>query len=51
MAAVREQLGKHVPMATDTHATIEVLLEMGFSTVVIAEGVIRKTTETTKSVL
>jgi hypothetical protein len=26
---------KHVPAATDTHAIIEVLLEMGFSTVVL----------------
>jgi hypothetical protein len=25
-AAAREQLGKHVPAANDTHATIEVLL-------------------------
>jgi hypothetical protein len=35
-------------MATDTHATIKVLLEMGFSMVVC---VIRKTTGGTKSVL
>jgi hypothetical protein len=28
----RQRLSKHVPTATDTHATIEVLLEMVFST-------------------
>jgi hypothetical protein len=28
----RQRLGKHVPAATDTHATIEVLLETVFST-------------------
>jgi hypothetical protein len=28
----RQQLGKHVPVARDTHATIEVLLEAVFST-------------------
>jgi hypothetical protein len=28
----RQQLGKHVPVATDTHATIEVLFEAVFST-------------------
>jgi hypothetical protein len=28
----RQQLGKHVPAATDTYATIEVLLETTFST-------------------
>jgi hypothetical protein len=27
----RQQFGKHVSAATDTHATIEALLEMGFS--------------------
>jgi hypothetical protein len=27
----RQRLGKHVPAATDTHATIEVLLETAFS--------------------
>jgi hypothetical protein len=27
----RQRLGKHLPAATDTHATIEVLLEMVFS--------------------
>jgi hypothetical protein len=34
-----ERLGKHVPAVTDTHATIEVLLETGFSTVVRVEAV------------
>jgi hypothetical protein len=38
MGAARERLGKHVPAAKYTHATIEVLLETGFSTVVSAEG-------------
>jgi hypothetical protein len=28
----RQRLGKHVPAATDAHATIEILLETGFST-------------------
>jgi hypothetical protein len=28
----RQRLGKHVPVATDTHATIELLLETVFST-------------------
>jgi hypothetical protein len=28
----RQRLGKHVPAATDTHSTIEVLLETVFST-------------------
>jgi hypothetical protein len=36
-AVCRQRLGKHVPAATDTHATIEVLLEAGFSAVVRAE--------------
>jgi hypothetical protein len=27
----RQRLGKHIPAATDTHATIEVLLETAFS--------------------
>jgi hypothetical protein len=31
-------LGKHVPAATVTHATIEVLLESVFATVVRAKG-------------
>jgi hypothetical protein len=38
MAAARELLGKHVPVATDMHATIEVLLETGLSAVVRIEG-------------
>jgi hypothetical protein len=38
MASARERLDKHVPVAKDTHATIEALLETGFSTVVRAEG-------------
>lgn len=29
---IMEQLGKHVPMATDTYATIQELLEMVFPT-------------------
>jgi hypothetical protein len=28
MAVAREQLGKHIPVATDRHATIEELLEV-----------------------
>jgi hypothetical protein len=32
MAAARERLGKHVSAATDTHATMEVLLEKVFFT-------------------
>jgi hypothetical protein len=32
------QLGKHVPVATDMHATIEVLLEMVFSTWPVQRG-------------
>jgi hypothetical protein len=31
MANAREWLGKHVPVAKDTHATIEELLETVFS--------------------
>jgi hypothetical protein len=31
-AVSRQRLGKHVPAATDTHATIEVLLEIVFPT-------------------
>jgi hypothetical protein len=31
-AVLRQLFGKHVPAVTDTHATIEVLLETGFST-------------------
>jgi hypothetical protein len=31
-AVSRQQLGKHVPEVTDTHATVEVLLETVFST-------------------
>jgi hypothetical protein len=41
-AVSRQRLDKHVPVATDTHATIEVLLEMVFYSV-RAEG--RRTTE------
>jgi hypothetical protein len=36
--AARERLDKHLPTATDTHATIEVLLETGISTVVRTES-------------
>jgi hypothetical protein len=28
----RQRIGKHIPAATDTHATIEILLEMVFCT-------------------
>jgi hypothetical protein len=38
-AVSRQQLGKHFPAATDTHAPTEALLEAGFSTVVRAEEV------------
>jgi hypothetical protein len=34
----RQRLGKHVPAATDTHATIEVLLETVFSTRSVRRG-------------
>jgi hypothetical protein len=34
----RQQLSEHIPAAMDTHAKIEVLLEIVFSTVVYAEG-------------
>jgi hypothetical protein len=33
-----QQLGKHVPVATDTHATIEVLLETVYSTWCVQGG-------------
>jgi hypothetical protein len=34
----RQLLGKHVPVATDTHATIEVLLETVFSSRSVQRG-------------
>jgi hypothetical protein len=34
----RQLLGKHVPVATDKHKTIKVLLQTVFSTVVRAKG-------------
>jgi hypothetical protein len=34
----RQRLGKHVPGVTDTHATIEVLLETVFSTRSVQSG-------------
>jgi hypothetical protein len=34
----RQQLGKHITATTDTHATIEALLEMVFSTRSIQRG-------------
>jgi hypothetical protein len=34
----RQRLGKHVPAATGTHATIEVLLETVFSTRSVQRG-------------
>jgi hypothetical protein len=39
-----EQLGKHVPMATDTYATIQELLEMVFPTWSVQRG-LRRTRE------
>jgi hypothetical protein len=35
-------LGKHIPAATDTHATIEELLEMVFSTQSMPRGYIMR---------
>jgi hypothetical protein len=43
MAAAREQLGKHVPAAADTHATIEGLLEMVFSIQSMQRGYVTMT--------
>jgi hypothetical protein len=37
-AAARERFSKHVPAATDTHATMKLLLETGFCTVIRARG-------------
>jgi hypothetical protein len=34
----RQRLGKHIPAATDKHATIEVLLETAFSTRSVRRG-------------
>jgi hypothetical protein len=34
----RQRLGKHVPAATDTHKTIDVLLETVFSTRSVLKG-------------
>jgi hypothetical protein len=39
-----QRLGKHIAVATDMHATIEVLLETVFSTRSACGEVIRKTT-------
>jgi hypothetical protein len=36
--ASRQRLGKHVPAATDTHATIDALLETVFSTRSVQSG-------------
>jgi hypothetical protein len=48
-AVLRQQIGKHVPpAATNTHATIELLLETVFSTR-SCKGVIRKTVGATQS--
>jgi hypothetical protein len=45
----RQQIGKHFPAATNTHATVELLLEMVFPTTVgTYKGVIRKTIEATQ---
>jgi ParB-like chromosome segregation protein Spo0J len=41
----RQRLGKHVPAATDTHATIEVLLETVFSTRSMQRGYKEDTAE------
>jgi hypothetical protein len=38
MAAARELIGKHVSVAMDMHATVEILLETGLSVVVCAKG-------------
>jgi hypothetical protein len=46
----RQRLGKHVPAATDTHSTIEVLLETVFSTLSV-QRIIRKTIGATESVV
>jgi hypothetical protein len=37
-AICRQRLGKHVPAATDTHATIQILLETVFSTRSVQRG-------------
>jgi hypothetical protein len=37
-AVSRQQLGKQVPVATDTHATIEVFLKTTFSTRSVQRG-------------
>jgi hypothetical protein len=37
MAAARERLGKYVPAAEDAHATVEIVVETGVSTVVRSE--------------
>jgi hypothetical protein len=37
-AVSRQRLGKHIPAATDTHATIEVLLETVFSSLTAQRG-------------
>jgi hypothetical protein len=46
----RQRLGKHVPVSTDTYATIEVLLETVCSSHSM-QGVIRKKIRATESVL
>jgi hypothetical protein len=43
MAAARERVGKHVPAATDTHATIDELLETVLSTLPVQMGYITRT--------
>jgi hypothetical protein len=43
MAAARERLGKHVPAATDTRATIQELLETVLSTWSMKGGYITRT--------
>jgi hypothetical protein len=43
MAVAREQLSKHVPAETDTHITIDELLETVFSTGFVQRGYITRT--------
>jgi hypothetical protein len=43
MTAAMKWLGKHVPAATDTYATIEILFETVFSTPSTQRGYITRT--------
>jgi hypothetical protein len=49
-AVSRQQIGKHVPAATNTHATMESLMETVFSTR-SCKGVIRKKIGATQSIV